>query len=275
MIKNAKLLALSLSSLFILTACGGGGGGSSDSGVSVNQPPKPSATTKLEIDGGVVNIKDNKITNKKYTKPTREYGSGALVPLFVDGVELEYAPYVNIGSAGGVVDSPQGLTHKSYVEYGIRANENYVNANGIHDDIYLEYQGEVTPEKNIPKTGKITYRNDLTGVFAINENINKSGFNSTDRFTSRGTSTITADFDKKEVNGVLVHKGLQNSPYFTKDVEKYHDTIIYGKITGNKFAGEKNNVSAEGKFFGPNAEAIAGTFHDKNQKLHGVFGGKK
>ena len=31
-------------------------------------------------------------------------------------------------------------------------------------------------------------------------------------------------------------------------------------------------VSTEGKFFGPNAESVAGTFHDKNQNVAGAFG---
>ena len=59
--------------------------------------------------------------------------------------------------------------------------------------------------------------------------------------------------------------------YWGHNAGIYKDTEIYAKINGNKFAGSKNNVTTEGKFFGPNAESIGGTFHDKNQGLVGSF----
>ena len=130
MIKNTKLLALSLSSLLILTACGGGGGGSSDSGVSVNQP-----TT----DGGFLHLKDNKLdTTQKYDEAS-SYDSSAVI---VEGRRLEM---VN-----------RGLSDFAFA--GIYANPQYVDKNGKRNDIYLYYQGSLTPESNMPKTGKINYQ---------------------------------------------------------------------------------------------------------------------
>ena len=75
---------------------------------------------------------------------------------------------------------------------------------------------------------------------------------------------LKADFGKKELTGTVGH-------YWGASKNAYKDSEIYAKIKGNTFAGTKNNVTTEGKFFGPKAESIGGTFHDKNQGLVGSF----
>ncbi|MBQ9258286.1 MAG: transferrin-binding protein-like solute binding protein [Neisseriaceae bacterium] len=284
MIKNAKLLAVSTAvSVLALTACGGGGGSEINNGtqVQVNQPTKP----KAEVGGNAINLKDNKLTSKKYSP------SDDPEILIVDGRKF------NLGSG---YDTSATVLHMlnrgtaDAVAYGISYNPDYKNANGINDDVYIYYQGTVTPESNIPKTGTVHYRSwtlqkrddkllDFTsGAFVVNytdtgnptnPNYSASGdygaINSNDRFTSRASVDLVADFDKKELTGAIKdHRGITGSKRMAVD---YKDTPIYAKINGNKFSGSKNNVDTEGRFFGTNADSVAGTFHDKTQKLRGSF----
>lgn len=255
MIKNAKLLALSLSSLLILTACGGGGGGGDDGGVAVNQP-----TT----DGGFLHLKDNKLdTTQKYDEAS-SYDSSAVI---VEGRRLEM---VN-----------RGLSDFAFA--GIYANPQYVDKNGKRNDIYLYYQGSLTPESNMPKTGKINYQGgsafdatnwNLAGAWVVDSDEVGKNLNSYDRATYAASVDLTADFDKKQLTGKVFHFAYPvNRAVMTESQngKPFKEVPINATITGNKFAGTKNNVTTEGKFFGPNAESIAGTFNDKNQRLQGTF----
>lgn len=281
MIKNAKLWALSLSSLLVLTACGGGGGGSSDSGVSVNQPTKPSAVSKLEIDGNIVLIGDNDSKNTQYVK------SDDVDVLVVDGKRLLVGILgdtlnQNISPSDKKYDArhegPGGI-YASYAHFGMYKNSDKKNWPGNPAGYGMFYQGYLTPENAVPKTGSITYRsgtlrkNDpstfgfMKGGVYVAEVLNDGVRNEVHNIASGVDIELTADFDKRELTG------------FTQSQHGYKqfNTEIYAKIKGNTFAGTKNNVTTEGKFFGPNAESIAGTYHDtskyqgKNKNIYGVF----
>ncbi|MBR2251102.1 MAG: transferrin-binding protein-like solute binding protein [Neisseriaceae bacterium] len=279
MIKNTKLLALSLSSLFILTACGGGGGGSSDSGVSVNQPPKPPTASKLEIDGNIV------LVGETYGKKTKYQKSDDVDILLVDGKKIQIGMVdYNLGSysdilkpADSFVESAGGGSASSYASYGTYII-NPEDSNGLnrYKGFGLYYQGYVTPENAMPKSGVVYYRSGfqrksddyVTAGFKGGASIYINKDNSY-RWISTGDVNLKADFGKKELTGTVGH-------YYGESANlTYKDTQIHATIKGNKFAGDKNNVTTEGKFFGPNAEGIAGTFNDKNQKLIGVFGAER
>ncbi|MBR5940845.1 MAG: transferrin-binding protein-like solute binding protein [Neisseriaceae bacterium] len=283
MIKNTKLLALTLSSLLILTACGGGGGSDINNGISIqtNQPTKP----KAEVAGNAINLKDNKLTTKKYSP------SDDPEILIVDGRKF------HLGKGYDTSAAALHMLNRGWaddVSYGISYNPDYKNKNGINDDVYIYYQGNVTPESNIPKTGTVHYRSSRlrkrddkpldfsSGAFVVNytstgnptnPHYNLAGYgaiNDNDRFTSEADVDLTADFGKKELTGSIKnHQSLAGTS--NRMSVNYKDTPIYAKINGNKFSGSKNNVETEGRFFGTNADSVAGTFHDKTQKLRGSF----
>lgn len=270
MIKNQKLWALSLSSLLILTACGGGGGGdgTSDSGVSVNQP------VKMEVDGGIVNVKGGKATDKKYTK------SDNMDILIVDGKKLQL-DYGFAADANSVALHDHMVYHNStaYARYGLSAiNSNYNGTVDDTTDLVFYYQGQATPVSAIPKTGSITYTSGEQRTEAKNGSNPLAFMNGgaimldKDKNKIDADVVLTANFDKKELTGTVGHYWMSSSQ-FAK--QKYGNIPIYAKIDGNKFAGTKNNVTTEGKFFGPNADTVAGTFQDKGKQLTGSFAATK
>lgn len=285
MIKNAKLWTLSLSSLLVLTACGGGGGGDSGtagSGVSVNQPTQPSAVSKLEIDGNIVLVGETYGKSTKYTK------SDDVDILLVDGKRFLISsisstnvdPLTNTGKphdADALSDylatNAQGsVSYASFGSYVINPND--TNGSNRYRGFGVFYQGYLTPEDAIPKSGVVYYRSGFQrkndnnplaflqgGMGAYDyKRINEGQFIR----AATGDVNLKADFGKKELTGTIGH-------YWGSYRGAYKDSEIYAKINGNKFAGTKNNVTTEGKFFGPNAESIGGTFHDKNQGLVGSF----
>ena len=280
MIKNAKLWAISLSSLLILTACGGGGG--DDGGVAVNQPTKPVATYKkpdvaknLKIDGNIV------LVGEKYGKTTKYEKSDDVDLLIVDGKRFYVS---NIDDHLQKLETTQtkfylfkdGVDYdesntSDYLATGAQASVSYASygAYVINPDdttglnkyrgFGVFYQGYLTPENAVPTSGVVHY---VGGAGVFNEKKINAGEYSNSVWAD---VDLTANFDKKELTGTIKNDSIVAQSKFPEKSE------IYAKIKGNTFAGTKNNVTTEGKFFGPKAESIGGTFHDKNQGVVGSF----
>ena len=287
MIKNTKLVALSLSSLLILTACGGGGG--DDGGVAVNQPTKPADTYKkpdvaknLKIDGNIV------LLGEKYGKTTKYEKSDDVDLLIVDGkrffvssiddnlqkLEAKETKYYIYKKGIDYDESNTSQYLKTMVNYQMPyasfgsyvINPDDMNASNTNKyrGFGAFYQGYLTPENAMPTGGVVSYVG-IAGVF------NEKQLNAGEYSNSTWADVdLTANFDKKELTGTIVRDSNIGEPLIFPEKSE-----IYAKIKGNTFAGSKNNVSTEGKFFGPKAENIAGTFQDKNQGVVGSFGARE
>lgn len=288
MIKNAKLLAVSTAvSVLALTACGGGGGGgSSDSGVSVNQPTKPSAVSKLEIDGNIALV-----GGKTYGKTIKYTKSDDVDILIVDGKKFLVASIddtLNNTEPGKTKRDTfkQGVDYDGVAPYsdhfatGWTIVQNYSTFGGYvinpsdtdgfnnYKGFGAYYQGYLTPEGAVPKNGTVTY----TGAAIVYNTKTLNDDKYTNSLGLTANTRLTADFDKRELTGTITIDDhyLNRMEHLSLPAK----SEIYAKITGNTFAGSKNNVSTEGKFFGPKAEEVAGTFQDKQQNIGGVFGAK-
>ncbi|WP_373767438.1 transferrin-binding protein-like solute binding protein [Glaesserella sp.] len=103
---------------------------------------------------------------------------------------------------------------------------------------------------------------------------------------------LSADFDRKMVLGEIDLSNFHSDYYALGSASVYADSTFafYAKITGNTFQTEKraptphdyvdtldvsylHETVAQGAFYGPNAEEVAGTFY--NGVEGGAFGGKK
>ncbi|MBO4575493.1 MAG: transferrin-binding protein-like solute binding protein [Neisseriaceae bacterium] len=272
MINNAKHLVLSLSSLLILTACGGGGGSDINNGIEINQSTKP-ATVKMEIDGNIVNVKGGKATGKKYTQ------SDDKDILIVDGKKLRLTAGFTDGADLALHDHMVYHNSTAYARYGLSAiNPEYDGSIDEKTDLIFYYQGEATPVNAMPKTGSITYTSAYQRTEYKNGNNPLAFLNGgavmldKDNKQIFGDVVLKADFDNKKLTGTAGYWWGQSKVYAQ---EKYEHIPINADIKGNKFSGTKNNVTTEGKFFGPNADSVGGTFHDKNQNLRGSFAATK
>lgn len=146
-------------------------------------------------------------------------------------------------------------TDTAYARYGFTIN--YKNA-----DWTLFYQGQPTDVAKMPTAGSVVY---VGRAFAINPKVvNATGMENEGFY---GDSIIEANFDSKKVNGAIYW-----SDNWLNGAKQPANTIFEeADIRGNTFKG----ANSEGRFYGPNAENVAGAFEDKKQGLHGVFGGVK
>ena len=114
------------------------------------------------------------------------------------------------------------------------------------------------------QAGKVTYTGQALafkeGKWGA-DNANKGSFN--------GVTELTADFDNKRLTGSI-------NNWYNSQNQKLNPISIDAEIRVNTFQGTANKTGyVEGKFYGTNAENLAGAFTDKSQKVHGVFSGKK
>ena len=148
----------------------------------------------------------------------------------------------------------------AYAKYGYTIDYKTGNFN-------LFYQGKPTPVAEVPTTGKATYQGYAFALDPVE--YNKHITQERDYGEWKGVSEFTADFDNKTLTGTLRgwHSSSQTDP---KAVQ------INAKIQANTFQGTVNGTgTAEGKFYGANAQNLAGAFNDKSQNLQGVFGANK
>ncbi|MBP3194922.1 MAG: transferrin-binding protein-like solute binding protein [Cardiobacteriaceae bacterium] len=112
----------------------------------------------------------------------------------------------------------------------------------------------------MPTTGQVTY---LGKAIAAN-------LNTPDAEKYFGDSSFQVDFGSKKLTGTLDNwQSVETMPAMQA-------VNIEADIRANTFQGTANSTGyAEGKFYGPDAANIAGSFDDKDQKLFGVFGANK
>lgn len=124
------------------------------------------------------------------------------------------------------------------------------------------YFGDETAEANMPKSGVVTYQGNASRYDNVSAQVKNIG-----------TSTFVADFENKKIKGELAIDGLWRRNISLKE----------GDIRGNSFSGEavagENHALVtrygeyEGKFYGPNAEELAGkaTFAEAQKDLNTSF----
>ena len=282
--QNNRFILASLLA-FALTACGGGGGG--DDGVQVNQPTQQGKNvqgysgliTTWQTNGNpeqgtwkLSNQTTSPINSQNYKQFTFEsrnftiyehdeiYSMSELEKLDKAAYDKINAQFQINGQDGDFTIAPtKGVRGTAYARYGMYwiGDANYKGTNALF------YQGVET--KDIPKNGEFTY---LGKVVAIPVNNFEYGL----EFT--GNADFKVNFTEKKLTGTLGVGGWSSDFYNPKNI-RLTEVKIAADIQGNSFNGTLNNVRTEGKFYGQNADNLAGSFHDQKQKLQGVFGGKK
>lgn len=189
---------------------------------------------------------------------------GDVNKLVVDGKEIDLLPEKqNQRGATMVTDGNTTLNVGHYLTYATHGN--YMvkkDANGNSLSIMF-FQGNETPVDKIPTAGKANYR----GI-AIESVVNaQDGRKSV--ASAEATSEFAVDFDKKRIEGTI------------KPLDKQLETVqLSGNIKENRIEGDyKNNLpTMEGRFYGPNAEEMAGQYYvvePNKQYINGTFGAKK
>lgn len=235
----------------LLTACGGGG-----SGDTPNTAPTPTKTvldnTGLTIEknstpiGKVegIGLQSNGKKIATLSGHNRRYSfNGALVKnpdvgeIAINGATIQLlkgaANLVTVGSLDGIVLS-KALTTA------------YTASKDPTRDIF--YFGLETASANMPKVGIATYQGNASRYD------NVSG-----KVKNIGTSTLVADFGQKKISGELAIDGILRRNISLKEAD-----IRGNSFKGRATAGENHILTRtvegryEGKFYGPNAEEVAG-----------------
>lgn len=123
----------------------------------------------------------------------------------------------------------------------------------------LRYQGDLTPEREIPGSGKATYY----GNAVRNDSI-------TGTIITDGTSRVTVDFGNKTVSGEITMPGLR------RDITLHEGRLSGAQYSGNASVLGNNNGHYRGGLFGKNAAETAGLVEfGNNPDLNTAFGGKR
>ena len=123
----------------------------------------------------------------------------------------------------------------------------------------LRYQGTVTADREVPRSGQATYIGSAVRLDSLTKDI-----------LTDGTSRIDVDFGEKTVKGEI------DMPFPRRDITLHEGRLNGASYSGNASVLGNSSGSYQGGLFGPNAAETAGIVQfDTNHDLDTVFGGKK
>lgn len=195
-----------------------------------------------DVGFGVVTGYNNKYSFNGAWKEVKN--KNELTELLVDETKLSLAN--KFASFGGL----KGIALSKVFE----SAWNVLNDDGSQRDVF--YFGDETPVSVVDnQRGKAVYK----GIATRYDNVKR-------KLDNVGKSTLNVDFDEKKVSGELAMDSL-----FRRNIVLEEGDIKDNRFEGVAIAG-KNHVLRqvegryEGKFFGPNAEEVAGEARFKDKK---------
>lgn len=291
----------------ILAACaggGGGGGGSGGGGVAITPFTSWSAiqpNTVVQASGGSAgaNYTANPSTGQVLSISTpSQASSGATInftygPTYLTGISIQSAQGTSASlntNAGDTI----AVTSGGSILYGVNAAgtttllapaADYFGWNYQSFGVWITGQGtgsgsvgaasvgNVTPITGIPATGTGTFTGNTIGTF-----VNSSGV----AFYTAGTMTATANFAAQTVafstsSTVAVNLATGVSSSAPGLNLSSNMTFAGGTISGPITSVSGMSGTASGKFYGPSAQEIGGTYtlQGGGASLIGGFGGKR
>ena len=225
---------------------------------SAGEPTSIATTPKYAKGNDGANFDKIQINGKTFTLPENS-GNGS-------GHFAGDRRYVNADDIAGweyIIAPTQGTNGAAYARYGWYRGENPA-------EVTFFYQGNPTAVSDMPTTGtNVTYKGYAMAV-DMAQNAQAIKNKKEPNAFYYGQSSFSVDFANKKMTGTL------NDWQFKGSVTAKNKVEISADIQANTFKGTANGSgTAEGKFYGPKAQNLAGAFTDKSQNLQGVFGGNK
>lgn len=257
-----KKVTLATAILMALTACSSGG---SDSAQPTNQLIEQNGTTNS----------GNSSSNNANTGSNSNAGSPSINPLYTETVtdpnfggslfstfdQLNSAQ--TSGAANSIIVDGKSISLQAvpaenkgaltYSQYGWFMNSDYIDTDNSGDiSTFVYSHGQLTDADKVPTTGSATYLGK--GLHGASQ---YDGF-------IESNAAFFVDFANKTVYGSVANKekGLALQ-------------LPDSKISGNSFNGQSGDTHINGRFFGPNAEEIGGTYYNNKEEQAGAFSAAK
>ncbi|KMK52226.1 hypothetical protein RO21_01820 [[Actinobacillus] muris] len=248
--KSLAKMSLTALCLATLTACSSGGKGDDDS--KVVSPNRVGTPTAVQANGNTQaqsgNASSNQAANQNAAVASTGIQQGTLSPttLVVDGTSYNLAP---VGVSAREIHS-FGANVELVRE--VEDNGQYFGftSKGTGTQRYA-YAGSLVPEtQNMPTQGIVRYEGDV--VYSYGGPMRD------------GDAELMANFGTKTLSGVF-----ENSHYGNVAVNA---TINGSAFNGQAVAQGVAPATLSGKFYGVNANGIAGVFGNADNTLGGAFG---
>ncbi|WP_439239914.1 transferrin-binding protein-like solute binding protein [Lonepinella sp. BR2474] len=169
--------------------------------------------------------------------------------LVIDGQSMELAP--GLKNLGGIISSRTGFININGSQISNLTNSPIMYGLRQVDGKYIAFaQGDNLA--TVPTSGHATYNGK-----AIIDNASQED-------AEKGSATFNVDFGTKKLTGALTFKT--------------NETVnLEATLNGNKFQGDKNNVTTQGAFYGNNASHLTGVFEGKqnNTAVKGAYGAQR
>ena len=237
----------------------GGGSNLNNGGGSNNNGIAPAPSPSQSYDGVVI---PGEIDNGGKT-PTQTISSNNFDKITVNGIDITLKREgISAGTFTRITQRDETTVvsgnYLSHMRFGSYTDVNH-NNNPNSNPAYVFVLGSVTPQADMPKSGKATYAG-----LALASPIGGSVY-------EEGTSTFNVDFGAKKLNGTVA-------------VGHWNPVALTAKINGNQFLGTSTaGIQTTGRFYGPQAAEMGGVFNGEtssnnagvNFKWIGSFGEKK
>lgn len=239
----------------------GGGSNLNNGGDSNNNSiaPAPAPSPSQSYDGVVI---PGEIDNGGKT-PTQTISSNNFDKITVNGIDITLKREgISAGTFTRITQRDETTVvsgnYLSHMRFGSYTDVNH-NNNPNFNPAYVFALGSVTPQADMPKSGKATY-SGLALASPIGGGVYEEG-----------TSTFNVDFGTKKLNGSV-------------SVGRWNPVSLTAKIDGNQFSGTfAEGIQTTGRFYGPKAAELGGVFNGEvpsnnagvNFKWIGSFGAKK
>ena len=224
---------------------------------SAGEPTSIATTPKYAKGNDGANFNKIQINGKTFTLPENS-GSGSSF-----AGDRRYVQADEIAGWEYSIAPTQGTSGAAYARYGWYRGENPA-------EIGFFYQGNPTAVSDMPTTGtNVTYKGYAMAV-DMAQNAQAIKNKKEPNAFYYGQSSFSVDFANKKMTGTL------NDWQVKGGFAAKNEVAITANIKANTFKGTANGTgTAEGKFYGKNAQNLAGAFNDKSQNLQGVFGANK
>ena len=228
----------------------------------INPNPRGPATSPT-INGFAYKISGDKIQNVETINISGEDKQ----KVRVNGKEYDLSPEgINPGYTfknSGTVSSLSAGAFVNGVDFSPNSQSGILQDGS---DTYLFTQGKLTPENEVPVSGKAEYTGLAT--YTLNNNNLNGPVNASanpPKWDIHG-SNFVADFDSKTLTGQILtttNNSGNSTPVVSAEIE--------AQISGNTFSGEKAGTKSQGAFFGPKANEVGGIYVNEEKGFGGAF----